>query len=80
MNRETIVAAIAMIVLSGTAWAQRDLTGFWERKDLAGSGSFGGLDAKIPKAVLFLVHRRRRRKLPRIPRRPVRANRESLTL
>jgi hypothetical protein len=52
MNRETIVAAIAMIVLTGTAWAQRDLTGFWERKDVAGSGSFGGIDAKIPKAVL----------------------------
>jgi len=43
--------------MSQFSWAQAtlgkpDLTGFWERKDTAGSGSFGGLDAGIPKAVL----------------------------
>src|SRR5215475_2674883 len=57
MMRRTIVPILAVIFLSGSAWAQRtratvDLTGFWERKDAAGSGSFGGIDAKIPKAVL----------------------------
>src|ERR1051326_6592158 len=39
------------------SWAQAsrgkpDLTGFWERKDMAGGGNFGGLDARVPKAVL----------------------------
>jgi hypothetical protein len=55
--RRTIAAILAFFLLSGISWAQRgrsvpDLTGFWERKDAAGSGSFGGIDAKIPKAVL----------------------------
>jgi hypothetical protein len=36
-----------------SARAQADLTGFWERKDAAGSGSFGGLDAGIPRASLL---------------------------
>jgi hypothetical protein len=57
MIRRTVVAVFALILLSAPSWPQRsrsapDLTGFWERKDAAGSGSFGGIDAKIPKPVL----------------------------
>ena len=48
-----ILAVVASVVLQGLAYAQSaDLTGFWERRDDSGSGSFGGIDAKIPKAVL----------------------------
>jgi hypothetical protein len=57
MMRRMVASVLALILLNGFSWAQRsrtapDLTGFWERKDAAGSGSFGGIDAKIPKAVL----------------------------
>ena len=53
MRRATL-AIVAFIVSSGLACAQSrpDLTGFWERRDVSGSGSFGGIDARIPKAVL----------------------------
>jgi hypothetical protein len=45
------------LVVSAPLWAQTsskppDLSGFWERKDDAGSGSFGGTLEKIPKASL----------------------------
>src|SRR5262245_37951640 len=53
MRRATL-AIVAFIVSSGLACAQSrpDLTGYWERRDVSGSGSFGGIDARIPKAVL----------------------------
>lgn len=53
MRRATL-AIVAFIVSSALACAQSrpDLTGFWERRDVSGSGSFGGIDARIPKAVL----------------------------
>jgi hypothetical protein len=53
MRRATL-AIVAVILSSGLACAQSrpDLTGFWERRDVSGSGSFGGIDARIPKAVL----------------------------
>ena len=52
--RRLILAVAASVILDGLACAQSvpDLTGFWERRDDSGSGSFGGIDAKIPKAVL----------------------------
>src|SRR5262249_24047280 len=52
--RRTILTIATFIVSSRLACAQPrpDLTGFWEGRDVSGSGSFGGIDAKIPKAVL----------------------------
>jgi len=48
--RRLILAIAVSVVLGGLACAQSvpDLTGFWERRDDSGSGSFGGIDAKIP--------------------------------
>jgi hypothetical protein len=46
-------AVVASVVLAQTAPSKTpDLSGFWERKDDAGSGSFGGTLEKVPKAVL----------------------------
>lgn len=42
--------ALAQSVRQGTSVA--DLSGFWERKDDLGSGSFGGTLERIPKAAL----------------------------
>ena len=56
--QKAIAAFFAFSVMVQFSWAQGsrtkpDLTGFWERKDLVGAGNFGGLDARIPKAVLL---------------------------
>ena len=55
--RKALIAAVGLVVMAQFSWAQAsrgkpDLTGFWERKDMAGAGNFGGLDARVPKAVL----------------------------
>lgn len=49
--------ALAMPVLTAThavhaASPSTDLSGFWERRDTQGGGSFGGMLAGLPKAVL----------------------------
>jgi hypothetical protein len=53
--QKVILAIATLIVSSGVAWAQSrpDLTGFWERRDVSGSGNYGGIDAGIPKAALL---------------------------
>ena len=46
---------VPLAILSAVAFAQSkvpDLSGFWERKDDVGSGSFGGTLERIPKAAL----------------------------
>ena len=56
MNMRFIIAAFATWVLCAAmvdAQTAPDLTGFWERHDDVGSGSFNGLDEKIPPAALI---------------------------
>jgi hypothetical protein len=51
-----LIAAAAMVLFGAMVQAadsKPDLTGFWERHDDVGAGSFGGLDEKIPKAALI---------------------------
>src|SRR6201998_1455338 len=46
---------MALAILNAAACAKSkapDLSGFWERKDDVGSGSFGGTLERIPKAAL----------------------------
>lgn len=57
--RELVVAAVALMA-GGAALGQStapkgsvpDLSGFWERKDDLGSGSFGGTLERVPKASI----------------------------
>jgi hypothetical protein len=58
LKRDIVAAAIALLA-SGAALGQStpkgsvpDLSGFWERKDDLGSGSFGGTLERIPKAAI----------------------------
>jgi hypothetical protein len=46
-------AALAICFTANLACAAADLSGFWERRDTAGSGAWENIDAKIPKAVLL---------------------------
>jgi hypothetical protein len=60
LKRKPMVAAAIALVAGGSAFGQNtgpkasvpDLSGFWERKDDLGSGSFGGTLERIPKASL----------------------------
>jgi hypothetical protein len=55
--RKLVIPGIAIYGLfaavANAATSMPDLTGFWERHDDVGAGSFGGLDEKIPKADLI---------------------------
>src|SRR5437868_2921143 len=55
--RRLVIPGIAICglfaALANAANSAPDLTGFWERHDDVGAGSFGGLDEKIPKADLI---------------------------
>src|SRR5438067_35074 len=44
---------LAICLSADLGSAAVDLSGFWERRDTAGSGAWENIDAKIPKAVLL---------------------------
>jgi hypothetical protein len=44
---------LTIFLSAGVAGAAVDLSGFWERRDTAGSGAWENIDAKIPKAALL---------------------------
>jgi hypothetical protein len=47
------LVGLSVLALWGASAIAADLTGFWERRDDAGSGNYGGIDAKIPRAALI---------------------------
>jgi hypothetical protein len=48
----SLAVTLSALPMVSAAAAGADLTGFWERRDTVGGGSFGGILEKLPKAVL----------------------------